>query len=135
MMAGGASLAPRRWSLPALATLARSRPWKRSTARSMAAQNTRNWMLSCGVSPGFSRLLPNSSLMLQLTCLPDPLTPAKGFSCSRHARPNFGARRLSASIVIIWWSVATLAFSKRGATSYWLGATSLWRVLTGTPHL
>ena len=92
-------------------------------------------MLSCGVSPGFSRLLPNSSLMLQFTCLPDPLTPAKGFSCSRQARPNLGAIRLSASIVIIWWSVATLAFSNSGATSYWLGATSLCRVFTGTPHL
>ena len=56
-----------------------------------AAQNTRNWMLSCGVSPGLSRLLPRSSLMLQLRCLPLPLTPANGFSCSRHARPYFGA--------------------------------------------
>ena len=28
------------------------------TARSTAAQKTRNWMLSCGVSPGLSRLLP-----------------------------------------------------------------------------
>jgi hypothetical protein len=31
--------------------------------------------------------------------------------------------------------VATLAFSKIGATSYWLGATSLCRVFTGTPTL
>ena len=43
--------------------------------------------------------------------------------------------RRSVSITIIWWSVATLAFSKIGAISYWLGATSLWRVLTGTPTL
>jgi hypothetical protein len=73
--------------------------------------------------------------MLQFRCLPEPLTPANGFSCIRQARPYLGAMRLSASIVIIWWSVATLAFSKIGATSYWLGATSLWRVLTGTPHV
>ena len=38
--------------------LKRSSPWNLLTARSTAAQNTRNWMLSCGVSPGFSRLLP-----------------------------------------------------------------------------
>ena len=82
-----------------------------------AAQNTRNWMLSCGVSPGLSRLLPSSSLMLQFRCLPEPLTPANGFSCIRQASPYFGAIRRSISIVIIWWSVATLAFSKIGATS------------------
>ena len=73
--------------------------------------------------------------MLQLRCLPEPLTPAKGFSWSRHASPYSGATRLSVSIVIIWWSVATLALSKIGATSYCDGATSLWRVLIGTPTL
>ena len=52
MMAGGASLAPRRWSLLAEATDARSRPPYLCTARITAAQNTRNWALSCGVSPG-----------------------------------------------------------------------------------
>ena len=46
--------------------------------------------MSCGVSPGPSRLLPNSSDSDQLTCLPEPLTPANGFSCSRHARPVLG---------------------------------------------
>ena len=39
--------------------------------------------------------------MLQLTCLPEPFTPANGFSCVRQARPYFGATRLSVSIVII----------------------------------
>ena len=73
--------------------------------------------------------------MLQFRCLPEPLTPANGFSWSRHASPYFGAMRFIVSMTIIWWSVATLAFSKTGAISYWLGATSLWRVLTGTPHL
>ena len=33
-----------------------------------------------------------------------------------------------------WWSAPTLDFSKMGATSYWAGATSLWRVLIGTPR-
>ena len=82
--------------------LKRSSPWNLLTARITAAQNTRNWMFSCGVSPGFSRLFPRSSLMLQFRCLPDPFTPANGFSCSRHARPNFGAILRSISIVIIW---------------------------------
>ena len=48
MMAGGASLAPSRWSLVAEATEARSRPPYLCTARMTAAQNTRNWALSCG---------------------------------------------------------------------------------------
>ena len=64
----------------ALAMLARRRPCHRSTARRTAAQKTRNCMLSCGVSPGPSRLLPNSSDSDQLLCLPDPFTPANGFS-------------------------------------------------------
>ena len=101
MIAGGASLAPSRWSLPALAMLQRSRPWNLLTARMTAAQKTRNCTLSCGASPGLSRLFPRSSLMLQLRCLPEPLTPANGFSCSRHARPYFGAIRRIISIVII----------------------------------
>ena len=64
-IAGGASLAPRRWSLPALAMLMRSRPCHTSTARTTATQKNRNCMLACGVSPGFSRLLPRLSAMLQ----------------------------------------------------------------------
>ena len=36
-------------------------------------------------------------------------------------------------IVSCWWSEPTFEFSNTGAISYWLGATSLWRVLTGTP--
>jgi hypothetical protein len=121
--------------LPALAMLARSSPCHLLTARTTAAQKTRNCMLSCGLSPGLSRLCPSSSLIDQFRCLPEPFTPANGFSWRRQASPNFGAVRLIVSIVIIWWSVATLAFSKTGAISYWLGATSLCRVLTGTPIL
>ena len=36
-------------------------------------------------------------------------------------------------IVSCWWSQPTFEFSKIGASSNWFGATSLWRVLTGTP--
>ncbi len=81
---------------------ARSRPCHVSTAFSTALQNTRNCRFASGVSPGFSRLLPVSSPMLQLRCLPEPFTPANGFSCSRHARPYFGAVRFSVSMTIIW---------------------------------
>ncbi len=40
--------------------------------------------------------------MLQLRCLPLPLTPANGFSWNRHASAYFGATRRIVSIVIIW---------------------------------
>ena len=70
MIAGGASLAPRRWSLVAEATDTRSRPANLCTARMTAAQKTRNCALSCGVSPGTSRL-PSSALPSEkFTCLP-----------------------------------------------------------------
>ncbi len=87
MIAGGASFAPRRWSWPMFATEARSSPWCLLTAWITAVQKNRNWMLSCGVSPGFSRLVPASVPIDQLLCLPEPLTPANGFSCSRQTRP------------------------------------------------
>ena len=76
MIAGGASLAPRRWSWPMPATLARSSAWWWLTAAMTAAQKNRNWMFSCGVSPGSSRFRPVSVPIDQLLCLPEPLTPA-----------------------------------------------------------
>src|SRR5205823_5523053 len=69
----------------------RSRSAYLSTARMTAQQKTRNWALSCGLLPGSSRFSPVSLDIDQLLCLPDPFTPANGFSCSRHARPYFGA--------------------------------------------
>ena len=87
MIAGGASLAPRRWSWPTFATDARSSSWCLSTAAITAAQKNRNCRFSCGVSPGSSRLCPVSVPIDQLLCLPEPLTPANGFSCSRQTRP------------------------------------------------
>ncbi len=91
MIAGGASLAPSRWSLVAEATETRSSPANLCTARITAAQNTRNCAFSCGVSPGTSSE-PSSELPTEkLTCLPDPLTPAKGFSWNRHSIPCFFA--------------------------------------------
>ena len=86
MIAGGASLAPRRWSWPAPAIDARSSPWCLWTAAMTAVAKKRKCRLSDGVSPGSSRLLPVSVPIDQLLCLPEPLTPAKGFSCSRQTR-------------------------------------------------
>ena len=87
MIAGGASLAPRRWSLAAVATETRSKSPCRATARTTAVMKRRNCTLSCGVSPGLSRLFPRSSDIDQLLCLPEPLTPANGFSCNSSCRP------------------------------------------------
>ena len=80
MMAGGASLAPNRWSFAAEAMEARSRSAWVSTARITEQRNVRNsrfvWVSSCGSS----RLTPVSVDMDQLLCLPEPFTPANGFS-------------------------------------------------------
>ena len=134
MIAGGASFAPRRWSWPMFATDARSSPWCLSTALITAAQKNRKLMLSAGVSPGSIRLWPVFVPIDQLLCLPDPFTPANGFSCSRQTRPYLRATRWSTCIVSCWWSEPTFEFSNTGAISYWPGATSLWRVFTGTPR-
>ena len=95
MIAGGASLAPRRWSLPLKATATRSRSLCRWTARITAAQNTQELgVLRAGCRParaGCRRVQPID----QLTCLPEPLMPANGFSCSRQAMPYFCATRCS----------------------------------------
>ena len=87
MIAGGASLAPRRWSWPGEAIDARSSAWCLLTAWMTAAQKNRKRWFSCGVAPGSSRLEPVSVPIDQLLCLPDPLTPANGFSCRRQMSP------------------------------------------------
>ena len=71
----------------------------------------------------------------KLTCLPEPLIPANGFSWNRHSMPCFWATRLRITISSCWWSAATLERSNMGASSNWPGATSLWRVLAGMPEL
>src|SRR5437868_10216937 len=124
MMAGGASLAPRRWSLWAEAIDRRRMSAYFDTARMTAEQNTRNCALSWGLSAGFSRFSPLSVAIDQLLCLPDPLIPAKGFSWSSALRPYFSATDRRVCMIRFWWSVARLLFSNSGAISYWLGATS-----------
>ena len=83
-----------------------------------------------GLSPGSSRfVLPAESD--QLLCLPEPLMPSKGFSCCRHTRPWWLARRRIFSMVSRFSSMARLALVKMGASSCWAGATSLCFVRAG----
>ena len=67
-----------------------------------AVQKTRNWALSCGLSPGLSRFSPVSVAIDQLLCLPEPLMPANGFSCSRQTRPYLSAVLRSTSMIRFW---------------------------------
>ena len=80
IMAGGASFAPSLWSFPTSEALWRSRSAWVSTAFKMQARTSKNWIFSLGVSPGSSKLTPLSVVSDQLSCLPEPFTPAKGFS-------------------------------------------------------
>jgi hypothetical protein len=50
--------------------------------------------------------LPCVALPIEkFTCLPEPLMPAKGFSCSRHSMPCFSATRRRVTMRSCWWSV------------------------------
>ena len=108
-MAGGASWAPRRWSLPGLATVQRSSSWYSSTPLMKAVRKRRNRAFWLGVEPGLKRLRPVSVLRDQLSCLPEPLTPAKGFSWSRHTILCRPATFFMISMVSWLWSQAVLA--------------------------
>ena len=74
-----------------------------------AAKNSRNWAFCRGVEPGLNRFLPVSVERDQLSCLPEPLTPAKGFSWSRHTSPWRSATFFIISITSWFWSQAALA--------------------------
>ena len=104
MIAGGASFAPSLWSFPTLEADSLNRSAWISTALMMHARTNRNWMFSWGVSPGFIRLVPSSAVRDQLLCLPEPLTPANGFSWRRHASPWRSATFFIVSITIWLWS-------------------------------
>ena len=82
-IAGGASFAPSLWSFPTSAADALRRAACLSVARRIHVSTSRNWMFSCGVSPGSNKLIPSSVVSDQLSCFPEPFTPANGFSCKR----------------------------------------------------
>ena len=56
-----------------------------------------------------NRFLPVSVERDQLSCLPEPLTPAKGFSWSRHTSPWRSATFFIISMASWFWSQAELA--------------------------
>ena len=107
MIAGGASFAPRRWSWPASAMLARRMSAWTLTARMTARRKARNCAFAWGSLPGSSRFSPSSVLIDQLLCLPEPLMPANGFSWMRNIRPCCGASRRIMLITIMLWSEPT----------------------------
>ena len=111
MIAGGASFAPSLWSFPTSDALWRSRSAWTSTALIMQASTSRNWIFSFGVSPGSRRFTPLSVPSDQLLCLPEPLTPAKGFSWSRQVSPWRPATFFMVSITSWLWSTAIFAVS------------------------
>ena len=117
MIAGGASLAPRRWSLPADATEMRSKSWYSSTALMIAHKNKRNCAFWSGLVPGSRRFFPVFVEIDQLLCLPLPFTPANGFSCKRQTIPCFEATLRIISIVSWLWSQARFVVEKIGASS------------------
>ena len=134
IIAGGASFAPRRWSFPAPAVAERRRSACSSTALITAQRVVMNMAFSCGFVPGLRRLRSPTEID-QLLCLPEPLTPANGFSCRRHSKPCFSAVLRRISMIIMLWSMARLSSSNTGAISNCAGATSLWRVFAGIPIL
>ena len=135
IIAGGASSAPSLWSFPTFAADMRRSSLCVSTAASTQASTRRNCMFSCGLSPGFIRLMPSSVLSDQLLCFPEPFTPENGFSWSRHSRPCREATFFKLSITSWLWSREIFASSYTTASSCWDGATSLCSVFTGTPRL
>ena len=92
MTAGGASMAPRRKSLPGDAIARRIKSPCLSMAETMADMTSGKISglpvteLTCF---GFIKLRPSEVPMDQLLCLPEPLMPANGFSCRSPARPAY----------------------------------------------
>src|SRR5574344_565320 len=125
MIAGGASLPPRRCSLVALMIEALSSPLCLYTAISVSTMKVTKRRFSSGVLPGAWSSLPLSAERLQLLCFPLPLIPSNGFSCSSTRKPCLRATFFIKLINSMLWSTARLHSSKIGASSNWLGATSL----------
>ena len=109
IITGGASFPPSLWSFPGFEAERRKSSACSSTALITAARKNKNCVFSCGFLPGFKRFLPVFVIIAQLSCFPEPFTPAKGFSCSRHASPWRFATFFMHSIISWLWSVAMFA--------------------------
>ena len=133
MIAGGASLAPRRCAFVALMMEAFSSPLCRYTAISVFTINVMKRRFSSGVFPGAISRTPVSVPSDQLLCFPEPFTPLNGFSWSSTRNPWLRATFRMSDMISMLWSTARLHSSKIGASSNWFGATSLCLVFTGMP--
>ena len=81
-IAGGASLAPRRWSLPQRRPRScAAAPGNRRRPAMTPVRNTRNCRLSMRGLARIEQVLVLPAEMDQLLCLPEPLMPSNGFSC------------------------------------------------------
>ena len=86
--------------------------------------------MSCGVVAGLEQVDAVVGRRCdQLLCLPEPLTPANGFSCSRQTKPCRSATFCIVSMISWLWSAAMFVVEKIGAISNCAGATSLCWVL------
>ena len=109
MIAGGASLAPKRWSFPAEAIDIRKISAYSSTALIVQANAAKNGLFSSGFFPGLNKLIPVLVITDQLSCLPEPFTPANGFSCNKQRKPCFLA--ISWAICINKWLLSVVIFT------------------------
>ena len=136
--AGGASMAPRRKSLPGDAMARRIKSPCLSMAETIAAMTNGKisalpvFALTCF---GFIKLSPSEVPIDQLLCLPEPLMPSNGFSWRSAARPCSEATSSMICMIIKFWSTCEIALPNIGANSYWFGATSRCRVFNGIPIL
>ncbi|CCX52925.1 uncharacterized protein BN689_00943 [Alistipes sp. CAG:514] len=116
-MAGGASLAPRRCALVAVAMEAFRRALCFCTAASTFTKKVTNCRLPLASLPGARSIVPVSVPSDQLLCFPEPLTPAKGFSWRRTTKPCLRAILFIRFITSWFWSLDRLVSPKIGASS------------------
>ena len=135
MMAGGASLAPRRWSLPALATEMRSRSWYSSTRLDHGREKQQELQrCRAGVLPGSSRLIARVGGQGPVVVLARAVDALKGLLVQQAGKAVAVRPPSSCISMVSWlWSMAMLAVVNTGASSCWAGATSLCLVLAEMP--
>ena len=83
MIAGGASLAPRRWSLWAVGDRDPQQVAVTKHGADHRDQEGQELSVLMRRLAGLQQVVTGSSAIDQLRCLPDPFTPANGFSCSK----------------------------------------------------
>jgi hypothetical protein len=92
MMAGGASLAPRRCSLPLVGDAGAQQAAVLVHALEHGGEEEQEAQVLVRRLAGLEQVVPSSALSDviasdQLQCLPEPLMPANGFSCTSACRP------------------------------------------------